>query len=73
MKRKSPKLTWHDLRHIAASALIAQGTSVAYLARILGHASPAITLHIYAHEFARAEHAERTRERMEQVFGEFLT
>lgn len=67
-----PHLTWHDLRHIAASALIAEGASVAYLSRILGHASPAITLSIYAHEFARAEHAERTRERMEQAFGSLL-
>jgi hypothetical protein len=39
---------------------------------MLGHASPAITLSIYAHEFARAEHADRTRERMKQAFGELL-
>lgn len=67
-----PQLTWHDLRHIAASALIAEGASVPYLARILGHSSPTITLAVYAHEFARAEHAERTRERMEAAFGELL-
>ena len=67
-----PKLSWHDLRHVAASALIAEGASVPYLARILGHSSPTITLAVYAHEFARAEHAERTRERMEAAFGELL-
>lgn len=67
-----PQLTWHDLRHIPASALIAEGASVPYLARILGHSSPTITLAVYAHEFARAEHAERTRERMEAAFGELL-
>jgi integrase len=67
-----PKLTWHDLRHVAASALIAEGASVAYLSRVLGHASPAITLNTYAHVFARAEHADRTRQRMEQAFGELL-
>ena len=67
-----PKLTWHDLRHVAASALIAEGTSVPYLARVLGHASPAITLAVYAHEFAQAEHAQRTRQRMEAAFGEFI-
>jgi hypothetical protein len=33
---------------------------------------PAITLAIYAHELARAEHADRTRERMEAAFGEVL-
>lgn len=67
-----PNLTWHDLRHIAASALIAEGASIPYLARILGHASPTVTLAVYAHEFARAEHADRTRARMETAFGEFL-
>jgi integrase len=50
--------------------LIAEGTSVAYIARVLGHASPTITLQTYAHEFAAAEHADRTRERIEQAFGE---
>jgi site-specific recombinase XerD len=70
---KLPKIRWHDLRHLAASALIAEGASVAYLSRLLGHASPAITLSIYAHEFARAEHADRTRERMESAFGELIS
>lgn len=64
-----PHLSWHDLRHVAASVLIAEGASVAYLSRVLGHASPAITLSTYAHEFAQAEHADRTRERMEAAFG----
>jgi integrase len=69
---KLPKLTWHDLRHVAASVLVAEGASVAHVSRLLGHASPAITLSIYAHEFARAEHADRTRERMERAFGDLL-
>lgn len=67
-----PDLTWHDVRHVAASALIGEGASVAYVSRMLGHANPAITLSIYAHEFAGAEHADRTRERMEAAFGELL-
>jgi integrase len=57
---------------VAASALIAEGASVPYLARVLGHANRAITLSIYAHEFARAEHADRTRARMEVSFGSLL-
>jgi integrase len=68
-----PKLTWHDLRHVAASALISQGVSVAYLSRLLGHASPSITLSTYAYEFARAEHADRTRDQMEQALGGLLS
>lgn len=67
-----PRLTWHDLRHVAASALIAQGASVSYVSRILGHSSPSITLSIYAHEFARAEHADRTRDQMEATFGPLI-
>lgn len=67
-----PQLRWHDLRHLAASALISQGASVAYLSRILGHANPAITLSIYAHQYAQAEHAEHTRHQMEQAFGGLL-
>ncbi|MGH3008405.1 MAG: tyrosine-type recombinase/integrase [Gaiellaceae bacterium] len=68
-----PKLRWHDLRHLAASALISQGASIAYLSRILGHANPAITLTTYAHQYAQAEHAEHTRQQMEQAFGALLT
>lgn len=67
-----PHLSWHDLRHVAASALIAQGVSVAYLSRVLGHASPAITLNTYAHAFAKAEHDNRTRDQMENAFGGML-
>lgn len=68
-----PKLRWHDLRHVAASVLIAEGASVASLSRVLGHSSPNITLSTYAHEFARAEHADRTRERMEAAVGSLLS
>jgi hypothetical protein len=45
---------------------------VPYVSRVLGHASSAITLGTYPHEFARAEHADRTRERMEAAFGSLL-
>jgi integrase len=68
-----PHLRWHDLRHLAASALISQGASIAYLSRILGHSNPAITLSIYAHQYAQAEHAEHTRQQMEQAFGQLLS
>jgi hypothetical protein len=38
---------------------------------VLGHASPAITLPTHAHEFARVEHADRTRDRMEAASAYF--
>jgi hypothetical protein len=52
--------------------LIAEGATVAYVSRVLGHSNPSITLSVYAHDFARAEYADRTRERMEHAFGELL-
>ena len=39
----------HDLRHYAASALIAGGASVKQVQMILGHATAAVTLGAYAH------------------------
>jgi integrase len=67
-----PRLRWHDLRHVAASALIEAEASPSYVASVLGHTSAAITLSIYAHVFARAEHDERTREHMEVAFRDVL-
>jgi hypothetical protein len=40
---------------------------------VLGHANPRITLSIYAHDFAGAEHDERTRDAMEAAFGAVLS
>jgi integrase len=52
--------------------LISEGASVGYVSRLLGHASPAITLSTYAHAFARTEHDERFRELQERAFGDVL-
>src|SRR5207253_147385 len=60
---KLPHLRWHDLRHVAASMMVAEGASPSYIARVLGHSSPAATMTTYAHCFAKAEHADRMRER----------
>lgn len=49
----------HDLRHVAASSLIASGLSVAAVQAVLGHASPAETLEVYTHLWPSDE--ERTR------------
>jgi integrase len=64
-----PKLRWHDLRHTAASLLVAEGLNVVYVSRQLGHANPSITLTVYAHLFARSEHAERARSAMDAALG----
>ena len=67
-----PTLRFHDLRHTFASLLIAQGTNVVFVSRSLGHASPDITLRVYAHLFDSAEHAERTSAILEASFGDSL-
>jgi hypothetical protein len=38
----------------------------------VGHTSPAITLSIYAHAFAKTEHDDRFRELQEQAFADVL-
>lgn len=46
---KLPADLWvHDLRHTAASLAVASGASVKSIQRMLGHASAALTLDIYA-------------------------
>jgi len=46
------ELTPHDLRHTAASLAIASGANVKAVQRMLGHASAAMTLDVYAGLFS---------------------
>ena len=46
-----PTITPHDLRHTAASLAISAGANVKAVQRMLGHASAAMTLDIYADLF----------------------
>ena len=39
----------HNCRHTAATTLIADGTDIASVSGVLGHASPQMTLGVYAH------------------------
>ena len=57
----------HDLRHVAASALINSGLSVAAVQAVLGHASPAETLEVYTHLWPSDE--EKTRQAIEVATG----
>jgi len=43
-------LTWHHLRHNAGSYLLSENVPITAVSKILGHANPAITMSIYAHE-----------------------
>lgn len=67
-----PKLRFHDLRHTFASLLIAEGLNVKFVSGQLGHASPDITLRVYAHQFDQAEHASRASKALEKSYGAML-
>jgi hypothetical protein len=55
-----------------ASLLITQGPDVVFVSRQLGHADPAITLRVYADEFAKRDHAARTRALLDAAVGTSL-
>ena len=63
-----PKLRFHDLRHTYTSLLIAQGLSLPFVSRQLGHAYPSYTLNTYAGVFDRAESLTRAAKGLEAVF-----
>ncbi len=44
-----PRMRLHDTRHTAASLMLASGVPAKVVSELLGHASPTITLSIYAH------------------------
>ena len=54
-------LTPHELRHTAASLAIKPGANVKVVQQMLGHASAAITLDVYAGLFADNLHWTRWR------------
>jgi integrase len=55
--KKLPRVTFHSLRHSHVSALIAAGLDVLAVSRRIGHASPAVTLAVYAHQFQSKDDA----------------
>lgn len=52
LKRASlPDRRPHDLRHTAASLMLANGAPITDVSELLGHSSPAITARVYAHAY----------------------
>jgi integrase len=47
-----PHRRLHDLRHTAATLLLAAGVPIVDVSKLLGHSSPEVTARIYAHSFA---------------------
>jgi integrase len=62
------KIRFHDLRHTFASLMIANGEDIVRVSRLLGHASPNITLSIYSHMLPR-EHYGSTDRLAQLVYG----
>ncbi|MBA3844183.1 MAG: tyrosine-type recombinase/integrase [Actinobacteria bacterium] len=58
-------LTFHDLRHAAASRLIGARLDPVTVATVLGHEDPTVTLRVYAHLWDR----ERTDEAVRLAFA----
>lgn len=48
-------VTLHGLRHTHASQLIDAGVDIVTISKRLGHASPAITMKVYAHLFQQSD------------------
>jgi integrase len=46
---KLPRITFHSLRHVCASLLLASGQNVKVIQGLLGHASSRLTLDVYTH------------------------
>lgn len=44
-----PPVRFHDLRHTAATLLLARGVNVKVVSEMLGHSSISVTLSLYAH------------------------
>jgi len=62
------KIRFHDLRHTYASLLIANGEDVVRVSRLLGHASPTITLNVYSHMLPKDHYGSADR-LVDLVFG----
>jgi len=68
-RAKLPPIRFHDLRHTAATLMLADGVPLVTVSKILGHSSPAITATIYAHalDTSKASAIASLAQRLEQA------
>ena len=57
LAHKLPRISFHGLRHSHVSALIAGGVDALTVSRRIGHASPVVTMKVYAHLFSGTDKA----------------
>ena len=62
-----PDVRFHDLRHSAATVLIAAGVPLKVVSELLGHSSVAITADIYAHVLPEMQ--QEVVKRMDDLYG----
>ncbi|MHB1477713.1 MAG: tyrosine-type recombinase/integrase [Coriobacteriia bacterium] len=60
------RVTWHSLRHSAASLMIRSGGNPKQVQTLLGHSSLSVTMDLYSHVFADEKH--ETMNRMGEFF-----
>jgi len=51
-----PQLTFHDLRHVHASLLLAHNIDVVSVAARMGHSDPSVTLRVYSYALPARDH-----------------
>jgi integrase len=66
-RRLFPQLRFHDLRHSAATLLLAQGVHPRYIMELLGHSSISLTMNTYGHVLD--EMKKETARQMDAVFS----
>lgn len=62
-----PPIRFHDLRHSAATLLLAQGVSPRYITDLLGHSQVSFTLQTYAHVLPEVRKQVATK--MDEIFA----
>jgi integrase len=60
-----PAIRFHDLRHSAATLLLAQGVSPRYITELLGHSQVSFTLQTYAHVLPEVQ--KQTANKMDEI------
>ncbi len=64
---KIDPIRFHDLRHSAASLLIAAGVALVEVSMLLGHSELRVTADLYAH--LQGQTAARAAQKMDAIFG----
>jgi len=64
---KLPRVRFHDLRHSAASLLIAEGVELVEVSMLLGHSELRVTADLYSH--LQKQTAAKAARRMDAVLG----